>query len=178
MKTRPFFSRPAPVPQNPASGPASRPLGRSVAVTCAGWALCRALWPAGGDRSGICPSRKRIPAAVVLSSPVLALGRGVALALRARSPAASPRPRPLAHLPRRVSVGACPPACPHRLGLCSARRGLELWLPLPGPAGLLSPDESHPTLQDSFIFSFRNTVKKLHSLVCCQSKDQLIPLII
>lgn len=110
------------------------------------------------------------------SSPVLALGRGVALSPRACSPAASPWPRPLAHLPRRVSVGLpAPPVLAAWPLLRRPRADRSAGFPFPGRRGAchltrLRPrsQESHPTLRDGFIFSFGSTLKILHRLVCCQ----------
>lgn len=146
----PFLQSPRPAPTKSRLRPPPPPPGRSVAVTCApGWALCWALWPAGGDRSGICPSRKRIPAVVV--SCARSRPRRRARPSRPQSGSLSTAATPRAPASPGVSVDSCPPACPHRLGLFSARRGPELWLPLPRPAGLLSPDESHRTLRDGFL---------------------------
>lgn len=137
MKTRPFPNRPAPLPLSHAPAPASRPLGRSVEVTwAAGWALSEA--PASGRRPIRDLSQQEAnPGGRRLRCSLSAAASRSPFAPAARHPL---RGRDPSHLPRRVSVGACSPACPCRLGLCSAERRPERWLPIPGTPGRLSSD--------------------------------------
>lgn len=135
MKTRPFPNSPAPLPLSHA--PASRPLGRSVEVTwAAGWALSKA--PASGRRPIRDLSQQEAnPGGRRLRCSLSAAASRSPFAPEARHPL---RGRDPSHLPRRVSVGACSPACPYRLGLCSAEREPERWLPIPETPGRLSSD--------------------------------------